>query len=62
MKYLFILNDSPYCSQHTYNALRLVRVLATGNTDVAIFLLGTALSVAYGGNRHLTLLTMCRRC
>ena len=22
MKYLFILNDSPYCSQRTYNALR----------------------------------------
>ena len=40
MKYLFILNDSPYCSQRTYNALRLVRVLATGNTEVAIFLLG----------------------
>ena len=40
MKYLFILNDSPYCSQRTYNALRLVRALATGNTEVAIFLLG----------------------
>jgi uncharacterized protein involved in oxidation of intracellular sulfur len=40
MKYLFILNDSPYCSQRTYNALRLVRALATGNAKVAIFLLG----------------------
>ena len=40
MKYLFILNDSPYCSQRTYNALRLVRALATGNTKVAVFLLG----------------------
>jgi uncharacterized protein involved in oxidation of intracellular sulfur len=40
MKYLFILNDSPYCSQRTYNALQLVRALATGNTKVAIFLLG----------------------
>ncbi len=40
MKYLFILNDSPYGSQRTFNALRLVRSLATGQTKVAIFLLG----------------------
>jgi len=40
MKYLFILNDSPYGSQRTYNALRLVRALATDHTKVAIFLLG----------------------
>src|SRR5271157_685625 len=40
MKYLFILNDSPYGTQRTYNALRLVRALATGNREVAIFLLG----------------------
>ena len=40
MQYLFILNDSPYGSQRTYNALRLVRSLATGNAKVSIFLLG----------------------
>ena len=40
MEYLFILNDSPYGSQRTYNALRLARSLATGNSNVAIFLFG----------------------
>ena len=40
MKYLFILNDSPYSSQRSYNALRLVGALAKGQTTIAIFLLG----------------------
>jgi uncharacterized protein involved in oxidation of intracellular sulfur len=40
INYLFILNDSPYGSQRTYNALRLARALATGNARVSIFLLG----------------------
>jgi uncharacterized protein involved in oxidation of intracellular sulfur len=40
MTYLFILNDSPYGSQRTYNALRLARSLAAGNTKVSVFLLG----------------------
>jgi len=40
MKYLFILNDSPYGSQRTYNALRLARSLAAGNVEVSVFLLG----------------------
>ena len=40
MKYLFILNDSPYGTQRTYSALRLVRALATDHAKVAIFLLG----------------------
>jgi len=40
MQYLFILNDSPYGSQRTYNALRLVRALATRDSRVRIFLLG----------------------
>jgi len=40
MKYLFIINDSPYGSQRTYNALRLTRSLTTSNTKVSIFLLG----------------------
>jgi uncharacterized protein involved in oxidation of intracellular sulfur len=40
MTYLFVLNDSPYGSQRTYNALRLARVLASGTSEVAIFLLG----------------------
>jgi uncharacterized protein involved in oxidation of intracellular sulfur len=40
MKYLFILNDSPYGSQRAYNALRLARSLATSHTEVSVFLLG----------------------
>ena len=42
MTYLLVLNDSPYGSQRTYNALRLAGVLAktTTSSDVAIFLLG----------------------
>ncbi|HVN18271.1 MAG TPA: DsrE family protein [Dongiaceae bacterium] len=40
MKYLFILNDSPYGSERTYNALRLARSLSTSHTEVAVFLLG----------------------
>ncbi len=42
MTYLLVLNDSPYGSQRTYNAVRLAGVLAksTTSSDVAIFLLG----------------------
>jgi len=41
MTYLLVLNDSPYGSQRTYNALRLAGVLAKSATgEVAIFLLG----------------------
>jgi len=41
MEYLFILNDSPYGSQRTYNALRLAGALAKGATkEVFIFLFG----------------------
>src|ERR1035441_8850607 len=41
MEYLLVLNDSPYGSQRTYNALRLAGALAKGATmAVSIFLLG----------------------
>jgi sulfur relay (sulfurtransferase) complex TusBCD TusD component (DsrE family) len=41
MEYLLFLNDSPYGSQRTYNALRLGGALAKGATiEVSIFLLG----------------------
>ena len=42
MTYLLVLNDPPYGSQRTYNALRLAGVLAksTTSSDIAIFLLG----------------------
>jgi len=41
MEYLLVLNDSPYGSQRTYNALRLAGALAKSAAgEVAIFLLG----------------------
>ena len=41
MEYLLVLNDSPYGSQRTYNALRLAGALAkNGTREVFIFLLG----------------------
>jgi uncharacterized protein involved in oxidation of intracellular sulfur len=40
MKYLFILNDSPYSTQRSYNALRLVGALARDHAEIAVFLLG----------------------
>lgn len=39
-KYLFILNDSPYSSQRSYNALRLVGAMANNDTHITVFLLG----------------------
>lgn len=39
-KYVFILNDSPYSSQRSYNALRLAGTLANSETQTTIFLLG----------------------
>jgi uncharacterized protein involved in oxidation of intracellular sulfur len=41
MEYLLVLNDSPYGSQRTYNALRLAGALAKGApSQVSLFLLG----------------------
>lgn len=50
MQYLFILNDSPYGSQRTYNGLRLALNLtrAPGNV-VRIFLLGDGVTSALEG-------------
>jgi uncharacterized protein involved in oxidation of intracellular sulfur len=39
-KYLFVLNDSAYSSQRSYNALRLVGAMANSETEIAVFLLG----------------------
>lgn len=38
--YLFILNDSPYSSQRSYNALRMVGAMANSETHISVFLLG----------------------
>jgi len=39
-KYLFVLNDSPYSSQRSYNALRLVGAMAGRDAEITVFLLG----------------------
>lgn len=49
-KTLFVLNDAPYGSEGTYNALRLAGALARReNETVKLFLLGDAASSAKAG-------------
>jgi len=49
-KYLFILNDPPYGSERSYNALRLAGSLARNeNATVSLFLIGDAASCAIQG-------------
>ena len=54
MKYLFILNDPPYGTERSYNALRLARELlkdpAAGN-EAKLFLIGDAVSCAKQGQK-----------
>jgi len=52
MKYLFILNDPPYGTERSYNALRLAReVLKHEGNEAKVFLLGDAASGAKGGQK-----------
>ncbi len=52
MKTLFILNDAPYGSERSYNALRLARSLAkAGDTEVKVFLIGDAVACAKSGQK-----------
>lgn len=52
MKYLFILNDPPYGTERSYNALRLARNLAGKDaTEIRMFLLGDAAACAHGGQK-----------
>jgi uncharacterized protein involved in oxidation of intracellular sulfur len=47
MKITLILNNAPYGSEHTYNALRLAMSLQKrDNTSVRVFLLGDAITSA----------------
>jgi uncharacterized protein involved in oxidation of intracellular sulfur len=49
---LLILNDPPYGSERSYNALRLARSLVEkGAGQVRLFLMGDAASCAHGGQR-----------
>ena len=49
---MFILNDAPYGSERTYNALRLARtVLKSGRSDVRVFLIGDGAAGAHSGQK-----------
>jgi uncharacterized protein involved in oxidation of intracellular sulfur len=52
MKTLFILNDGPYGSERTYNALRLAGSLSKqeGN-EVRVFLIGDGANAAHKGQK-----------
>lgn len=54
MKYLFILNDPPYGTERSYNALRLARELlkdAQTTSEVRVFLIGDAVAGAKHGQK-----------
>jgi uncharacterized protein involved in oxidation of intracellular sulfur len=52
MKTLFILNDAPYGSERSYNALRLARsLLKAGGSDIKVFLIGDAVACAKSGQK-----------
>ena len=52
MNTLFILNDPPYGSERSYNALRLARtVLKGGQSQVRVFLIGDAAGGAQSGQK-----------
>jgi uncharacterized protein involved in oxidation of intracellular sulfur len=50
MKTLFVLNDPPYGTERSYNALRLAGAVAKrGGDELRIFLMGDAAACAKGG-------------
>ena len=52
MNTLFILNDPPYGTERSYNALRLARsLLDQKSSDVRVFLMGDAAACAHGGQK-----------
>jgi uncharacterized protein involved in oxidation of intracellular sulfur len=54
MKYLFILNDPPYGTERSYNALRLARSMlkqGEGEVDLKVFLMGDAAACAKAGQK-----------
>lgn len=51
-KYLFILNDAPYGTERSYNALRLARsLLKAGDVELKLFLIGDAAACAKAGQK-----------
>lgn len=52
MRFLLILNDPPYGTERSYNALRLGRTLALKEgTELRVFLIGDAVGCALGGQK-----------
>ena len=52
MNTLFILNDGPYGTERSYNALRLARALSKMESEtVRIFLMGDAVTCAKSGQK-----------
>ena len=52
VRFLFILNDPPYGTERSYNALRLAYALAKREeTEVRVFLLADAVGCAVAGQR-----------
>jgi uncharacterized protein involved in oxidation of intracellular sulfur len=53
VKYLFILNDSAYGTERSYNGLRLAMTLLTQEADaeVTVFLMGDAVICAKAGQK-----------
>ncbi len=52
MNTLFILNDAPYGSERSYNALRLARALGkVADATVRVFLIGDAVACAKAGQK-----------
>lgn len=51
MKTLLILNDPPYGTERSFNALRLARALLNKPTDVSVFLMADAVACAKSGQK-----------
>ena len=52
MQTLFILNDAPYGSERSYNALRLAKAMAKRDGEaVRLFLMGDAVACAKAGQK-----------
>lgn len=52
MQTLFILNDAPYGSERSYNALRLAKTLAKRDGEaIRVFLMGDAVACARAGQK-----------
>ena len=50
-KILFILNDPPYGTERSYNAIRLARSLLNAQEEVRVFLMGDAVACATAGQK-----------